>query len=401
MNPSDLIPPGSVPDQAHPSLVRRLEMVRSRLNAPPAVSGEVLRRRAESLFRKAFGEEAQAETVGLGACAPLSAEHTQFYPGFGFYLSMPGGVAVSAECGGTDFHVRTSCIGRSAASAKPFTDIVRRLVEVISRDCGPLCLAVTQAGPLLGDTTIAAVAYGAVCCLSPENEEEELVERARRACAAATGGPFGRAHFAALSISAPAGKYVLVDGESGTAHIVSPDEKDTLGWALVETGGTVDAGGDELTHRAGLLEAAHQQLLSGGYAGVSSLRDIDHRDLPAALQLLNVKEASVVRHLVSEDRRVMRLVMMLKRPGGQLLGATLSMSQASQRDDWLGDVPEVAYILDRAVEVEGVFGGRQLDGGRSGALLLVGRPYLLADFLDGLIIPFRNAYNRELTITLL
>lgn len=123
------------------------------------------------------------------------------------------------------------------------------------------------------------------------------------------------------------------------------------------------------------------RLVDGGYAarrsacetgarqlGVSSLRDIDIRDLGRASKLLDPVVFKRVRHVVTENARVLRTIELLKGSGPLAIGAELHESHESMRDDFEISIDE----LDCAVEVAhatGAIGARMTGGGFGGAAI--------------------------------
>lgn len=123
------------------------------------------------------------------------------------------------------------------------------------------------------------------------------------------------------------------------------------------------------------------RLVDGGYAtrraaceegarvlGASSLRDVKIHDLERAEQLLDPVVFRRVRHVVTENARVLETVGLLKSAGPLAIGAQLYASHESMRDDF-----EISILeLDCAVEVamtSGAVGARMTGGGFGGAAI--------------------------------
>ncbi|MCS5495734.1 galactokinase [Cnuibacter physcomitrellae] len=107
--------------------------------------------------------------------------------------------------------------------------------------------------------------------------------------------------------------------------------------------------------------------------GVAKLRDLSSGDLGRAERILDDETFRRVRHIVTEDERVLALVRRLAESGAASVGDLLDASHASMRDDFEISVPE----LDRAVETArsaGAVGARMTGGGFGGsAIALVPR----------------------------
>lgn len=181
------------------------------------------------------------------------------------------------------------------------------------------------------------------------------------------GAPTGILDQSASLLAAP-DAVLFLDCRDGTHELVA------LG--LEEEGLTVLVIDTRVTH-------AHAD---GGYAsrreacergartlGVRALRDLEADDLARAQQLLDEETFRRVRHIVTENRRVLETVATLRRRGPRAIGELLLASHASMRDDFEISVPE----LDRAVEsamAAGAVGARMTGGGFGGsAIALVER----------------------------
>ncbi len=102
--------------------------------------------------------------------------------------------------------------------------------------------------------------------------------------------------------------------------------------------------------------------------GVASLRELSVDDLPRARTTLDDETFRRVRHVVTENQRVLDTVAVLRSVGPLAIGDLLDASHASMRDDFEISVPE----LDLAVETaqgNGAIGARMTGGGFGGAAI--------------------------------
>ena len=102
--------------------------------------------------------------------------------------------------------------------------------------------------------------------------------------------------------------------------------------------------------------------------GVRALRDVQASDLPEARRLLDEVTYRRVRHVVTEDERVLQTVELLTSQGPGAIGGLLDASHVSMRDDFEISCPE----LDLAVDVSranGAIGARMTGGGFGGAAI--------------------------------
>jgi galactokinase len=126
------------------------------------------------------------------------------------------------------------------------------------------------------------------------------------------------------------------------------------------------------------VEHAHA---TGGYAarrascekgaqvlGVEALRDVAVDDLPRAQELLDDETFRRVRHIVTEDQRVLDTVRTLREQGARAIGDLLIASHESMRDDFEISVPELDLAVATAM-AHGAVGARMTGGGFGGAAI--------------------------------
>lgn len=126
------------------------------------------------------------------------------------------------------------------------------------------------------------------------------------------------------------------------------------------------------------VEHAHS---TGGYAerrascelgartlGVDSLRDLGIDDLPRARAELDDVTFRRVRHIITENQRVLDTVAALDSYGPRAIGELLDASHRSMRDDFEISIPELDLAVETAV-AHGAIGARMTGGGFGGAAL--------------------------------
>jgi galactokinase len=102
--------------------------------------------------------------------------------------------------------------------------------------------------------------------------------------------------------------------------------------------------------------------------GVPALRDLSVDDLPAAQERMDDVTFRRVRHIVTENQRVLDTVHTLNESGPRAIGALLSASHASMRDDFEISVPELDTAVEAALAA-GAVGARMTGGGFGGAAI--------------------------------
>lgn len=102
--------------------------------------------------------------------------------------------------------------------------------------------------------------------------------------------------------------------------------------------------------------------------GVSALRDVSIDDLPRAAEMLDEVDFRRVRHIVTENQRVLDAVAVLEGEDPRALGPLLVASHASMRDDFEISVPELDTAVETALAM-GALGARMTGGGFGGAAI--------------------------------
>ena len=142
----------------------------------------------------------------------------------------------------------------------------------------------------------------------------------------------------------------------------------------------LDLAGNGLTLLVIDTKVSHEHS-SGGYAsrrtscekgakamGVAALRDLTVDDLAAAADVLDEETFRRVRHVVTENARVLAAVDVLREQGPGLLGPLLDQSHASMRDDFEISCPELDLAVESALDA-GALGARMTGGGFGGAAI--------------------------------
>jgi galactokinase len=102
--------------------------------------------------------------------------------------------------------------------------------------------------------------------------------------------------------------------------------------------------------------------------GVPALRDLTVDDLPRAQELLDDETFRRVRHVVTEDQRVLDTVRALREEGPAAIGELMDASHRSMRDDFEISVPELDLAVETAL-ANGAIGARMTGGGFGGAAI--------------------------------
>ena len=124
--------------------------------------------------------------------------------------------------------------------------------------------------------------------------------------------------------------------------------------------------------------------------GASSLRDLTVDDLPRARRLLDEVTFRRIRHVITENQRVLDTVAVLRAQSASAIGDLLDASHRSMRDDFEISVPELDLAVETAVGA-GALGARMTGGGFGGAAIALVR----VDDLSRVQVAVDNAFGEH------
>ena len=122
------------------------------------------------------------------------------------------------------------------------------------------------------------------------------------------------------------------------------------------------AGGDYVTRRRECEEAARM-------LDVPQLRDLPLPRLEQTIGELPETLRRRVRHVVTENQRVLDAIAAMRAGDTALLGQLFHASHASMRDDYQVSIPEIDLLVDLARRDPRVFGARLTGGGFGGSIV--------------------------------
>ena len=288
-----------------------------------------------------------------GFCLPMAIDRecrVEFVPDGTAILrarsgDLPGEVRVDA-----DGRVTGPDWGRFVAAA---AEVVAAGVDRGAVPGGTLTVASTvPAGAGLSSSAALSVALvGALTEAAGRSlVTADLAAAARATEIAATGVPCGILDQTAVTAGA-AGHALLLDCRSlAVTPITVPDH---LAIVVVHSGRTRRLADGGYAERVAACRAAATRL------GLRSLRDAAPAD---------VADDPAARHVVSENARVLAAAEALRAGDGAALGALMSASHASLRDDFGVSSPELDATVERLVAA-GAFGARLTGAGFGGCVV--------------------------------
>ncbi len=213
---------------------------------------------------------------------------------------------------------------------------------------------------------------------------EEMVLTTQRAENHFVGAPTGIMDQSA-SLRGSKGHAVFLDCRDQSVQLV-PFEAEESGLVLLVIDTKVShshADGGYASRRAS-CELGAQVL------GVNALRDVGIDDLEEASGLLDELTFRRVRHVVTENDRVLQTVELLTSVGPTHIGSLLDASHASMRDDFEISCTELDLAVDTARR-SGAIGARMTGGGFGGSAIALTPVEREAEVRDAVVRAFADA----------
>lgn len=408
------------------------DLIRERTGSPPYVTPyldaldrlqertiarpEQLTARSRALLDARFDTRpATADAAFSHGATALIAEHSHYFDGFALLMPLPLGTAVAARVArpGSGRLVSEGddqgwTISGPNADDSDRPDWVRLTAGLCRRLLPPdstIELAVVSTiPPSCLDAYLAAlglaIARAAQSLFALSHDRSEIRSIIKSVIETYTGYPFSIAHLAAADEGIP-DQFKLVDTRTLEHLSVDAPARDVLGWGLVDLGtGTVPdvSFHQKMRERA---EDAADLLRRRGFPALISLRDLEHKDLKAALALLPRRHRPAVRHLVTENRRVQKLVAAVRRRDWQMFGALLLMSHSSHQKDWgaTNALIDAAVHETETMSIEGMYGAGVT--GRGGCVLVTGQPFIIPRCLDRIQMTLHERFDVRPNVMLL
>ncbi len=345
--------------------------------------------RAQSLLEARFGASAEAVQAALAhSSAEVLAEHTRYSDGFALLMPLAQGVAVA---------LRRAEATRMAFESDPPPEAERAVARIMACAGAPVEAAVVSDAPLGPEDAawpaLGVAAWRAARALGERAGSAVPLSAVQQLLEEEGGYPLSAATAIAAGAGAP-GTLLLVD--TATEEHLPVEEPGAVGWGFLTDAAAEPAQPTGFARaRRAETEEALERLRAAGFGRLAAFRDLEHRDLGRALDAVPERLRPVVRHLVTENRRVPRLVAAARNGDGQMLGALLLMSHASRRDVWHDITPETDFAVRQAerLSLEGVYGARAAG---CGGVLVAARPHVLPASLRRIAAAFEERFGRPL-----
>ena len=123
--------------------------------------------------------------------------------------------------------------------------------------------------------------------------------------------------------------------------------------------------------------------------GVPSLRSVTESDLPRAQSILDAETYRRVRHVVTENARVLATGAAIAADGPRAVGELLNASHVSMRDDYEISIPELDCAVE-AAQNAGAVGARMTGGGFGGAAIALVSTHLMDEVTEAVLADFAH-----------
>lgn len=191
---------------------------------------------------------------------------------------------------------------------------------------------------------------------------EDMVLATQRAENDFVGAPTGIMDQSA-SLRGAKGNAVFLDCRDQSVRLV-PFETEPAGLVLL----VIDTKVSHSHADGGYASRRDSCELGAEVLGVKALRDVGVEDLDEASGLLDEVTFRRVRHVVTENDRVLQTVELLGSAGPGAIGPLLDASHRSMRDDFEISCPELDLAVDTS-RASGAIGARMTGGGFGGAAI--------------------------------
>ncbi|MFK3984580.1 galactokinase [Micromonospora sp. NPDC050397] len=356
--------------------------------------------RATDGFTSQYGDPPAGRWAAPGR-VNLIGEHTDYNDGYVLPFALPQQTVVAATAtGGPGWTVWSEQSGEriefgpddvtEPGTVKGWGAYVAGTVWAL-RDAGfdvpGARLAIASEVPLgAGLSSSAALESAVLTALAdlggldlPVDDRPGLAQRAENAYVGIPSGIMDQS----ASIRCRAGHALFLDCRSLAVEQI-PFDLDSAGLAVL----VVDSQAPH-QHVSGEYRARRAACEAGARAlGVPALRDVAGDELDAALARLDdpmIRRR--VRHVVTEDQRVLDTVDLLRAGRVREIGPLLTASHVSMRDDFEITVPEVDVAVEAALSA-GAYGARMTGGGFGGCVLAL----VDADQADNVATEVTRAY---------
>jgi galactokinase len=162
---------------------------------------------------------------------------------------------------------------------------------------------------------------------------------------------------------------------------------------MVKHGLAASAYKDRVAECVSAVEQLQQQ-----YSSIRSLRDVSLEQFQAPAARLPETLRRRARHVITENARVKSFVEAAGRADLRAMGALLVESHRSLQNDYEVSCPELDFLVDTAIAINGVYGARMTGGGFGGSIVAMLSPEIQAGFEERIRRAYRDRFRIQLEI---
>ena len=141
-----------------------------------------------------------------------------------------------------------------------------------------------------------------------------------------------------------------------------------------------------------------QAKIRSRFPQVRDLGDATMAQLESVRESISAEEFRRCKHVITENARVREAATAMRAGDAKQLGVAMTRSHASQRDDFEDSVPEIDFLVDGALKLDGCYGARLTGGGFGGCTVNLVATAQADHFVEQLKHAYRKQYAMDTEI---
>jgi galactokinase len=137
---------------------------------------------------------------------------------------------------------------------------------------------------------------------------------------------------------------------------------------------------------------------AAAHLGVRTLRDIGMNAFKNQARELAPTIRRRARHVITENNRTLAVAAAMETDELKTIGELMVASHASLRDDFEVSCPELDFLVELALKVNGVHGARITGAGFGGSMVALAQSDAVADLTDVIAARYEAEFGRQATV---